>query len=273
MNDDADGHRFAVRVQKAAAAEPAGAVTDHRVRDALIAGEVEPLLDHLPGQRDHRLDAERQVVRRFLAPDAGVAAEEAVDPVGGDDDVRAELVLAGADADDALAFGEERLDEHAGHDRGAGLFALFSEPCVEPSPQHGDRVRRIREALVPVVDGHLGLGVEEAQAVACDDPFNRRLADEVRPDLLHYAAVEDAAGQVLGARLRSPLDDENLVPRPRQLIGRHAAGDPGPNDDHVEIDGGSAFGRCHRESLAERSPGVEWAPPPPSARVRPGRPP
>ena len=74
------------------------------------------------------------------------------------------------------------------------------------------------------------------------DPFNRRLADEVRPDLLHYAAVEDAAGQVFGARLRSPLDDENLVPRPCQLIGGNAAGDPGPYDDHVEIDAGVASG-------------------------------
>ena len=97
---DADRDRLQVGVHEAAAADALGAVADDRARRALVAGQVEAVLDGLAGQRDDGLDADREVVQRLLLAQPDLLGDERVDPVGRDDDVRAQLVVAGLDADD-----------------------------------------------------------------------------------------------------------------------------------------------------------------------------
>jgi len=96
------------------------------------------------------------------------------------------------------------------------------------------------QALVVVVEGDVRVRVEEGQSVACDDSLDGRVVDEVWPEILHYAGVQNAARQVLGAGLCAPLDDKDLVSGPGELVSRDAAGDPGSDHDDVEIHRGGA---------------------------------
>jgi hypothetical protein len=69
-----------------------------------------------------------------------------------------------------------------------------------------------------------------------DHPLDGRLVEEARPYLLHHAAVQQASGEVLGAGLGTALDEQHLMPCACDLVGRHAPGDAGSDDDDVEVD-------------------------------------
>ena len=188
---DADRQRVDVGVEEAAAAHALGAVADHGERRALVAGQVEPSLDRLPGQGYHRLNADGEVVQRLLPAEPRLLGDEGVHAVGGDDHDGPQLVVTGLNADDALAtgsvLGEHPVHADAGHDQGAGLLALGGQPWVQLGPQHGDRVDRLGQPGVLVIDGDRAVGVEEVDVIAGDPPLDRRLGEEIREDLLDAA--------------------------------------------------------------------------------------
>ena len=59
-------------------------------------------------------------------------------------------------------LGEDLVHPDAGHDHGAGLLALLGQPRVQLGAQHRDRVDRVGQPGVLVVDGDRAAGVEEA---------------------------------------------------------------------------------------------------------------
>ncbi|WHP19251.1 hypothetical protein [Cellulomonas sp. ES6] len=238
---DADGQRLGVRVEERPAADAAGAVADQRVGGALVAGEAEPVLDDGARQPDDRLDADREVVERLLVPQAGLAGEERVDPVRRHDHAGAQLVLAGADADDALAtgpgagLGEQLVDPDAGHDVGPGLLGALGEPRVELRAEHGDGVHGLGQPLRRVVERHRGVRGEERRDVPGDPALHGRLVGEPGEHLVEDAPVEHAAGQVLGPGGLAALDERDGQPLGRQLVRGDGAGRAGPHHHDVEV--------------------------------------
>src|SRR5581483_1271772 len=151
------------------------------------------------------------------------------------DHVRAQLVVARPDAGDPALFGQHPVDPDPGHDQRAGLLGLGRQPRVQLGAQHGDRVGRVGQPAVLVVDGHRAFRVEEVDVVAGDPALDGRLVEEAREDLLDAAGVQHAAGQVLAARRLAALDEQHRTALARQQVPGHAAGDAGADDDDVEV--------------------------------------
>ena len=154
---DADRDRVDVGVHEAAAADALGAVADHGERRALVTGQVEPRLDGLPRQADHAFHAGRQVVQRLLSAAGPTSwAMKEFTPSAATTTADAQFVVAGLDADHPLAggsvLGQHPVDPHPGHDENPCLFALLGQPGIELGPQHGDRVDRVGQPGVLVVD-------------------------------------------------------------------------------------------------------------------------
>jgi len=140
-------------------------------------------------------------------------------------------------------LGENPVDAHPGHDEDPGFLALLGQPGVELGAQHGHGIDRVGKPGVLVVDPDRTPGVEEVDVVAGDPTLDGSLVEEVREDLLHPAAVQHAAGEVLRARSLAPLDQDDGASLLGELIGGDAAGDAGPDHDDVEVVLGLGLGR------------------------------
>jgi len=245
---DPETDRVDVGVEECAAPDRLGGVAHDGVGDALVIRAVETLLDLLLAEGDDGLDAYRQVVGRRLRSQPGIAGDEGVDSVRGDDDPRSQAVLTSLDADELVALLDQGVDPDARHQEDPRLLALLGEPGVELRAQHGHRVHGLGQARILVVDADGRGGIQELDVVPGDLPFDRRLGQQLGKDLQHRPAVQDAAGQVLGARGLATLDQDHGVAGLRQSVGRHAPRDAGPDDDDVEVRFDSGFGHAHLTS-------------------------
>ena len=233
-HDDAHRHRLRVGVEEATTAQATGDVADHGVGGPLPVAQVEAFLDRRGGEPDDGLHPHREVVARFPLPQPGVAREEGVDPVGGDDDPRAQFLLSGAHADDLVALAHELVDAHARHDHHPLLLAALDQPGVEDGPAHRHGADGIGQPGVPVVDVDPRPVVAEAHDVAGDAPVDGGHPGEVGKDLVHDPAVEHPSGQVLRPGLGAALQQHDLVTLAGQLQRAHRPRDPGADDDGVK---------------------------------------
>ena len=126
-----------VGVQKAAAHLAVGAVADEQHRGALALGQKEPVLDHARGQLEHLLDADGHLAGRGPRVPEAALGQKRVCALGHDDDLRCDLVLAGADADDFAGLVLQKLLHGDAADvLGAGALGLLGQPLVEGASQH-----------------------------------------------------------------------------------------------------------------------------------------
>ena len=114
-----------------------GAVADEQHRGALALGQKEPVLDHARGQLEHLFDADGHLVGRRSRVAEAALGQKRVHALGHDDDLRCDLVLAGADADDVAGLVLQKLLHGDAADvLGAGFLGLLRQPLVEGPAQH-----------------------------------------------------------------------------------------------------------------------------------------
>ena len=90
-------------------------------------------------------------------------------------------------------------------------------------------------AEVLVVDADRGLGRHHPAPLLDDRALERRLLPAVAYDLLEVVVVEDAAHDVLGARLRAALEQRHLQAGLGHRDRGRRAGRAGADDDRVEL--------------------------------------
>ena len=258
-HDHAQRDAVLVRVEEGAAHHAPGALAHEELRGALAGVEVPAVLDHAGRQLDDLLVAERVMPGLGLRRETGLGAEQPQHALRDDDDLRADLVLAGADADDAAVLAQQLVDLHVGHDHGALLGDLVGQVLVELGAHHRVALRLLgREPLRGDLDGRLAPAGHHRDQLAGDGPLERRFFPELRieaPDRLH---VQAPARDVLGAGVVPALEDHDLHAGLGQAVGRGEAGEAATDDDalyclHVTSPGCCGPRRAPRPREAEAS--------------------
>ncbi len=229
-HDHAQRDAVLVGVEEAAAHHAPGALAHEELGGALAGVQVPAVLDDARRQLDDLLVAERVVPGLRLGRQPGRAAEQPQHALGDDDDARADLVAAGADADDAAVLAQQLVDLHVGHDHGALLGDLLGEPLVEPgaharcSSAACSPAKR-SEAISMVVWAPSAIIVTSSRATGRS---YGRFVPELGVEAADGLHVQAPAGDVLGARVVAALEDHDLDAGrrpgrrpPRGRRGRH----------------------------------------------------
>ncbi len=238
---DADRQRLLVGVDEAGAEHAFGHRAGGLDDDALLAGDVEALLEHLGRQEVRLLHRQRHVVRLDLVAKTRPLRHQRVHPVGEDDDVGMDLaaVAVGLHSDDAAGGVAEQVDDRSLADhQGAGLLHRRREPLVERRPQDGVTVRPLLvEVLGAVVGADVGALVQHPHPLLDDVPLQRRLVAELGDHLLDRVGVEDGALHVLRAGVFAALDLQDVDPAAGERQRRGVAGGSAADDDGFETFG------------------------------------
>ena len=214
---------------------PLGALAHEELGGALAGVEVPAVLDHAGRQLDDLLVAERVVPGLRLGGQPGRAAEQPQHALGDDDDLSADLVAAGADADHAAVLAQQLVDLHVGHDHRALLRDLLGEPLVELGAHDGVALRLARrEPVGGDLDGGVRAVGHHRDQLARHRALVRRLVPQLRVEAADGLHVQAPAGDVLGAGVVAALEDHDLEAGLGQAVGRGEAGEAATDDDALD---------------------------------------
>ena len=191
-------------------------------------GATEPMTDHPV------LDAGVDVVQLEGGVDAGPPSDLALETVGGDHALGADLDLPahapGLDTDDLALLADDAGAGGPHHDLGAGLGGVPGEGLVEQVPLQHVADLGTGLGLVQLEGGPLG-GLDDRSLHVSADPHGLRLdADLLQPFL------GDSLGAPEGrSDLGLLLQKDRLQSALGAVPGGHASAGSGPDDDNIAI--------------------------------------
>ncbi len=276
--DAALGHRVDEAATELLGAQRVAERVDDRARRQPAGRHVPQLLE--PDRILRRLAAERQGAQQLLG-------EVAADAVGEDRHlgadvgpglhraarcaVLADAAIAGADAGHARALEQHLLAGEPHEQIDPGGLDLPGQPLDELA-ERDDVVAVIAERRRRDRQPELAAGRQVVDAVGADLAGQRRaLGDEVGDQFGQRGRIEQGPGQGVGTGLPGLLhhgDRQRLAAVGRLQLGqtqrRRQAGRPGPDDQHVDVEGFSFH------ALAASSSGCRRAQPLPSSAMSAG---
>ena len=175
-------------------------------------------------------------MRPSRCPQARLLRDEGKRPVAGDDHVGTQLVAPGDHAGDFSVFPDHVRNKGLGKQHGPALLDALGEPAVEFRAKDTVALGLFGSQLAAgVVEGEGAVPGHEGGPFADDGPLEGGLLPESREKIADGIYVDAAAGDVLGARVVAPLEDDDLDALAGQRVCRRQPRKSRPDDDDIEF--------------------------------------